>query len=538
LLTREAVVDLESVGLQSNFTAFDWVIVAAYMFGTVAIGFYVNRYVANMADYVVAGRALRSCLAIATMVGSELGLVTVMYSAQKGFTGGFAAFHIGLVAGVVTLIVGLTGFIVVPLRRMGVMTIPEYYEKRFGRGVRVLGGIILAFAGILNMGLFLKAGTVFVTYLTGMTSDLELKIVMSVLLGLVLLYTILGGMISVVITDYIQFVVLAFGLLATCGFAVSELGWDRIVTSVHSLKGEAGFNPFHAEGFGLDYVVWMMFVAGLVSCAIWQTAVMRACAAESTKVVKRLYAWSSVGFLIRFMIPQFLGICALVYFAQHDSARAYFVEVEGLSKKVVAERTMQAMPMFLSQILPAGIIGIIGAGMLAAFMSTHDSYLLCWSSVLTQDVVAPCTGERLSTLARIMLTRAFIAVIGVFLLVWSLWYPLGQDLWDYMTISGAVYFTGAFALLLFGIYWKRASRFGAYLALSAGFSAVLGLAPVQDLVGVEIPIEIVGLSAAALSLVLMVVGSLVFPDKGVPERGFPVRLEQNVPYAPKAGRDQ
>jgi SSS family solute:Na+ symporter len=527
--------NLDAVGLQSNFTTLDWVIVAAYMLGTVAIGFYVNRYVSNMADYVVAGRALRSCLAIATMVGSELGLVTVMYSAQKGFTGGFAAFHIGLVAGVVTLVVGLTGFIVVPLRRMGVMTIPEFYEKRFGRGVRVLGGAILALAGILNMGLFLKAGSIFVTGLTGMTSEVELKIVMSVLLGLVLLYTILGGMISVVITDYVQFVVLAFGMLAACAFAVNELGWSSIVAGIESLKGAAGFDPFHGDGFGTDYVVWMIFL-GLISCAVWQTAVMRACSAENTRVVKRLYIWSSIGFMIRFMIPQFLGVCALVYFANHASAHSYFVELGGLSDEAAAARTMQAMPVFLSQILPAGLIGLIGAGMLAAFMSTHDSYLLCWSSVLTQDVVAPCVGERLSTRNRIMLTRAFIAVIGAFLLVWSLWYPLGQDLWDYMAVTGAVYFTGALALLLFGIYWKRASKVGAYLALLAGFSAVLGLAPVQRAValdrlggalGVELTGEVVGLSAITLCLVLMVVGSLLFPDREN-TRAFPVVVDEKA----------
>ena len=115
--------------LASNFGPLDWAIVSVYLSGTVAIGLYVNRYIRNMADYIFAGRALRPHLGVATMIGSELGLVTVMYSAQKGFIGGFAAFHIGLIAGVVTLIVGLTGFIVVPLREMGVMTIPEFYRK-------------------------------------------------------------------------------------------------------------------------------------------------------------------------------------------------------------------------------------------------------------------------------------------------------------------------------------------------------------------------------------------------------------------------
>jgi len=172
-----------------------------------------------------------------------------------------------------------------------------------------------------------------------------------------------------------------------------------------------------------------------------------------------------------------------------------------------------AMPVFLSQILPAGFIGIISAGMLAAFMSTHDSYLLCWSSVLTQDVVAPWFKRGLSSKARLLLTRFFIVAIGIFILVWGLWYDLGQDLWDYMAISGAIYFTGAIALLVFGLYWKRASRVGAYLALICGFGAILGLKPIQTLLGMDVSSAIVGLTVIALAITLMVVGSLLFPDR-------------------------
>ncbi|MHC4123357.1 MAG: sodium:solute symporter family transporter, partial [Planctomycetota bacterium] len=154
--------DLNSIGIQTNFSTLDWCIVIGYLAVIVGIGVYITKYIANATDFIVAGRGLKTFLAIATMIGTELGLVTVMYAAQKGFTGGFAAFHIAFAAAIVTLIVGLTGFIVVPLRRMRVMTIPEFYEKRFGRGVRILGGIILAFSGILNMGMFLKAGSLFV----------------------------------------------------------------------------------------------------------------------------------------------------------------------------------------------------------------------------------------------------------------------------------------------------------------------------------------------------------------------------------------
>jgi SSS family solute:Na+ symporter len=501
--------DFDAIGIQTNFSSLDWCIVIGYLIVIVGIGVYIKRYVANVTDFIVAGRGLKTYLAIATMIGTELGLVTVMYSAQKGFTGGFAAFHIALAAAIVTLVVGLTGFIVVPLRRMKVMTIPEFYERRFGRGVRILGGMILAGAGILNMGMFLKAGSLFVTGITGMTSAVELKVIMSVLLVMVLVYTALGGMVSVVVLDYIQFVVLSFSLLTASIMSIRYLGWSNIIAGVSRLQGEAGFNPFDAEGFGTSYVIWMFFL-GLVSCAVWQTSVIRACSAESARIVKKIYALASIGFLIRFLIPYFFGICALVYISQMPSLRNIFLPE---NRTADAQVTLMAMPVFLGQILPAGFIGVICAGMLAAFMSTHDSYLLCWSSVLTQDVVAPWFKKGLSSKTRLLLARIFIVAIGLFILIWGLWYPLGQDLWDYMAISGAIYFTGAISLLVFGLYWKRASKVGAYLALVCGFGSLSGLKPVQGLIGINVSSAIVGLTVIFLAMALMLAGSLVFPDK-------------------------
>ncbi len=509
------------MALESNFGYLDWTIVAVYLLLTLAIGLYANRYVGSMADYVVAGRSLGTYIGIATMTGTELGLITVMYAAQKGFTGGFAAFHIGLVAGVVALMVGMTGFIVVPLRRMKVMTIPEFYGRRFGKGVRVYGGLLLALAGILNMGMFLKAGAIFVSALTGLEDPFYVSVIMTGMIALVLAYTILGGMVSVVITDYVQFLVLSAGMLLACFLALRSLGWSAITEAVREVHGAAGFDPFDGDGFGVSYIVWMIFTAGLVSCAIWQTAVMRACSAESESVVKRMYMWSSVGFLIRFLFPQFLGICALAYFWHHPDGRAVFFSPEGVVVND-PELTMKAFPLFLGQVLPVGLIGIVAAGMLAGFMSTHDSYLLCWASVLVEDVVAPLCKNGLSTKTRLILARTTIFLIGVFLLIWSLWYPLGQDLWDYMAVTGAIYFTGAASLLIFGIYWPRASRFGAYASLTAGMLAVLGLAPVREVLGlgrleerfgISVSSAHIGLFATASALVLMVLGSLLMPDR-------------------------
>jgi SSS family solute:Na+ symporter len=500
---------LANLHLQTNFGPFDWLVVIGFLVVSTAMGLWATRYIRDMDDYVVAGRSVRTYLGVASIIATELGLVTVMYSAQMGFSAGFSAFAIAVLAAVAGFIVGQTGLIVVPLRRMGVMTIPEFYERRFGRDVRILGGIILAASGILNMGMFLKADSLFVTSVVGMTDPLALKLAMTVLLILVLVYTALGGMIAVVFTDYLQFALMAVGLVGTSILLMAKLGWGNVVAGVDQIKGAAGFNPLLTDnGLGWSYLLWMLFL-GFISSCVWQTSVMRATSATDEKVVKRTYAWGSVGFLIRFLIPYFWGICALVYVAGNPQLKEIFLPAAG---KVDSSLQLRAMPIALSGLMPAGFIGILTAAMLAAAMSTYNTYLHTWSAVLTQDVVAPLSKTPLDSRSRIRWARGIMCVIAAFLLIWGLWYPLGERLWDYMAVTGGIYFTGAFATLVAGIYWKRASRAGAYGAFLCGFAMIVGLEPVQKLLGVEWASQWVGLCVALLACVVMAVLSLAVPD--------------------------
>ncbi len=339
---------------------------------------------------------------------------------------------------------------------------------------------------------------------------------MAAMISLVLLYTILGGMFSVVVTDYVQFILLSVSMLFVCAYSISVLGWQPLVDTVKTVHGAAGFDPFDQDGFGITYVLWMMFTFRLVSCAIWPTAVMRVLAARDEVVVRRIYTWSSIGFMTRFIIPQFIGICALTWLWQqnHDT---YFdsqgVLIAG------ADESFKSLPRYLAWLLPTGLIGLLAAGMLAAEMSTQDSYLLCWATRIVEDVINPLTGGRLSMRMRLLLSRIMIFLIGVFLLAWSIWYPRQQDMLDYLAVGTAIYFTGIIALLVFGLYWKKASRAGAYAALIAGTSAVVGLTPVREMLhvtnadlGFTITEAQIALTSVALSMSTMIFGSLRFPD--------------------------
>jgi len=443
-------------------------------------------------------------LAVATLTGTELGLVTIMYSAEAGFINGFSAFHIGVIEGAAVLAIGLTGFIVYKLRESRVMTIPEYYEKRYNQKVRIIGGIVLALGGILNMGLFLQAGARFMMGVTGVGNPAMLKIFMTIMLIMVLVYTVAGGMVSLVINDFIQYVVLSLGLLVGSIFVIKEIGWSTLFTIPENASKTFVFNPVSEQsGFGTIYVVFMVMVS-LAAGALWQTATMRALAAKSPKVAKNLYACASISFLMRKVVPMLWGIGAFIYISTKMPQLLEQFQAGGYSSQY-------GMPIFISKIIPSGLLGIIAAGMFAAFMSTHDSYLLSWSSVITQDIISPLRGG-LSDKARLRINRITIVVIGIFLLIWGLWFEAPVSLWNYMAITGSIYLSGAFTVIVAGLYWKKASSTGALAALILGLFAIAGLGPWTKSGIVFLSDKVIGVSTFVFCALGMIIGSILFPD--------------------------
>ena len=138
--------------------------------------------------------------------------------------------------------IGLTGFCIKPLRDSGAMTIPEMFEKRFGPRIRWAAGVVIVLGGLLNMGVFLRTGGEFLVLVCGF--DVKyLEIAMTVLLVGVAVYTILGGMLSVLVTDFLQFVVMSAGLIVVTALILANIGWGKLVSTVQIHYGAGGFNP-------------------------------------------------------------------------------------------------------------------------------------------------------------------------------------------------------------------------------------------------------------------------------------------------------
>lgn len=505
------------VDLPSNFAALDAVIVVVYLAAALVVGIVANRRIESVAGYLVGGRAAGPALNSASYVGTGLGLVTLMYASIDAFSNGFAYVTLALIGFAVAVFLGLTGFVIGPLRRMELLTISEFFERRFDRRTRVLGGSVGALAGILNMGLFPKMGATFVTFLTGTSltapgSETTVNLVMTLLIFLVITYTMLGGMLSVLVTDYMQFVVLGIGLFVGVLACLMhpELGWSRIVGAMAEHRGERMFNPVADGGYGW---IWVAFnvVVFLASAICWAPEASRALTARDERVARLTFLLAAPGQFVRLGIPALFAAALFCFAAARPDLQMHFFPAGLANDPVHAE---QAMPFLLSRILPTGLLGLVAAGLLAAFMSTHDSYLLCWSSVLTHDVIGPLRGGALGPAEQIRMTRFGVLGIGLFLLVWGVWYELPESVWTYMAVTGTIYMSGATVVLIGGLYWRRASSAGALAALLGGLVAVAGLFrdELASITGVALRGEVIGLGSFAFCAILFVGFSLAFPE--------------------------
>lgn len=454
-----------------SFTPADWLIVAGYLAGSVVIGLLGKRYLGDVSHYLVAGRELGLYVGIATLAATEIGTITYMYNGELGYRFGFASFAAALISGIVMIFVGRTGFIISRFRQLRLMTVPEYFEVRYSRGLRLLTGILVALGGILNMGVFLKIEGEFLTIVSGIPQRYLIAVMTAILL-LELLYTVVGGMVSVVITDFLQYSLLSIATIIVTIYAVHFAGWNNIIHKVTVTMGAAGFNPIASAKFGWTFLIWQVLLwLSIVTC--WQTTAMRIFSTRDPRTSKRVMTWTGFIFLGRGMLPMLWGIAALTLFGTGMLDK-------GIPLPMIHGHAMapiDAMPAMLATILGPGVRGVVVAGMLAATMSVNSSYLLGWSAVISQDVVLPLRGmlgkTPLGSRAQLFVNRIANLFVSLFLMFWGLYYTPPGAVYLYLNITGTIFLAGAFVSVVGGLYWKRANTLAGYLAMILGAAGAI-----------------------------------------------------------------
>lgn len=462
-------------------TWLDYLIFALYFLGVLAIGFYHFRRNESREDYYVGGRRISA---------GHVGMSIVATDVGGGFSIGLGGlgFAIGL-SGSWLLFTGLVGAwlcAVVTVPRVkgldvehGLLTYPDFLRLRYGKRVAALAAVIsgIGYLGFTSAqvlaGAKLAAGSVF----AHITWADPLKLSLYLMAGVILIYTVLGGLKAVIYTDTLQWIILLAGL-SLCGlpFAYREVGgWARLRENLPP------------EFFRLSNVTWVQIVNWFVTIIpIWfvaMTLYQRIFACRGVKEAKRAFF---IAGLLEYPIMAFLGVSLGMM------ARVVFPQAE----------PEMAMPMLLGQALPAGIAGIVIAAYFSAIMSTADSCLIASSANWVNDIIDQF-GVQLSARGFVRLSQIVTLVVGVLALVLAGAFDtvLGLILHAY-----AFMVSGLLVPTLGAYFWKHSRPEAALVSMLGGGGLTLYLIFTEASLPAKLDPSLFGI---ALSLVLFVGVSLL-----------------------------
>jgi len=466
-------------------TWIDYIIFALYFLGVLGIGLYFFRKNESREDYYVGGRRISA---------SHVGMSIVATDVGGGFSIGLGGlgFAIGL-SGSWLLFTGVVGawlcaVVMVPrIKGMdiekGLLTYPDFLRLRYGKKVATLAAVIsgvgyLAFTSAQVLaGAKLAAGSVF----ADITWADPLKISLYLMAGVILIYTVLGGLKAVIYTDTLQWIILLAGLsLFGLPFAYREVGgWAAISETLPQ------------EYFRLNNVSRVQIVNWFVTIIpIWfvaMTLYQRIFACRGVKEAKRAFF---IAGLLEYPIMAFLGVSLGMM------ARVAFPQAE----------PEMAMPMLLGQALPAGVAGIVIAAYFSAIMSTADSCLIASSANWVNDIIDQF-GPRLSTRGFMRLSQGVTLVVGILALLLASAFDTVLDL---ILHAYAFMVSGLLVPTLGAYFWKRSRSEGALTSMAGGGGLTLYLTFAETSLPWGLDPSLFGI---ALSLVLFVGVSLLCSGK-------------------------
>lgn len=451
----------------------DWSIVFGLLLLLSITAIFTKRYTRSVADFLAANRCAGRYLTTAQAGIVGLGAITIVANFEMYYNAGFTAAWWQLMSLVVTIIIFISGWFFYRFRQTRALTLAQFLEIRYSRRFRIFAGAVAWVAGIVNFGIFPAVGARFFIYFCGLPDSFAMyALIMIILLAFAIFFTFLGGQIAVIVTDFIQgtfcnimFVVILVGVL--CMFS-----WPQITEALSMAPEKVSLvHPFHtqdAKDFNLWYFLIFAYII-LINVGIWQGDQAYNASplnAHEARMGKVLATW-------RLMAQNFfmmmLPICAYTLIhhpdfadlAQNVKSILAGVEQEQIQKQI---RTSVAMRFFM----PVGLMGGFAAVMLAAFISTHDTYLHSWGSIFIQDVIMPFRKKPVTPKKHMFLLRCSIFFVAVFIFAFSFVFRQTEYILMYFWITGVIFLGGAFPAVIGGLYWKRGTTAAAYSAMITG----------------------------------------------------------------------
>jgi SSS family solute:Na+ symporter len=457
----------------------DWIFVAAYFVLLIAIVWWSSRKIKTSTDYFLAGRDISWFVVGCSLLASNIGSEHIVGLAGNGASSGMAMAHWELHAWIMLML----GWVFVPFYyRSGVFTMPEFLERRFNSSARWILSIVSLIAYVFTkVSVTVYAGAVvFRTLLPDTFGSPENAFWVGALTTVILtgIYTVFGGLRAVVYTEVAQTGLLLFGSVFITIFGLSQLGgWGELQTiASDNARSFALWRPLSDPDFPWLGVMIASPVVGIWYWCTDQYIVQRTLAARSLKDARR---GAIFGGLLK-VLPVFIFLVpGMIGYALHQKG------IIAIPAK--ADGTMDGdmvFPTMVASLLPAGLRGIVVAGLISALMSSLASLFNSCATLFTIDIYEKLRPGKSET-HLVAVGRVATGVVVVFGILWIPIMPMVSQggLYQYLQSVQGYLAPPITAVFLLGLFCKRINARGAIAGLIIGF--ILGMLKliIQALVG-------------------------------------------------------
>lgn len=431
----------------------DTFVIVAYLAGIMLIGLLAVRRVTLTGDvYFLAGRSLRWPVVGSALFASNISTIHLVGLAEGGYKNGLV---IGNFEWMATFTLMLLALVFVPFYfKSHISTLPEYLERRYSRLARtIMAFMAIAAALLIHIGISLYAGAAVFQEFFGldvMTSIFIISLVTAI-------YTVVGGLKAVVVTEAVQTVLLLGGAVLITVLAVLALPDVGIYTWEDLQAATKPDQLSMLRTSNQDGFAWYAFLLGYPVLGIWywcsdQTIVQRALGArdETNAQQGALFAGLLKVLPVFFMV--FPGVLGYVLFRDR-----------------IGEQANLTLPVMIKELVPVGLKGIIAASLLAALMSTIAAALNSVGTLMAVDIVKhfrPQTTDR----EQVLIGRVTAVVVMLLAMAWSTQGGRFGSIFEAINKMPAQFLAPPISVVfLWGIFWRRGTKQAALTTLFLGF---------------------------------------------------------------------
>ncbi len=478
----------------------DLAIVGVYALGMLAIGWYYSRKKTDKDEYFTGGRKMNPIFIGVSLFATLLSTISYLSKPGEIIKNGPYTFTAIIAIPISFFVVGY--WLIPVFMKYRLTSAYELLEKKLGVSSRLIGASMFVLLRLMWMAVLLNFAAGAMVIMLGV--DEKWVFAVTAVIGVIaLLYSSLGGLRAVVVTDMIQFVLL--------------LGGAVLVIIIVSMRlGGVGWFPTEWNPdwkvqpvFSLDPYLRLTVIGIIVSQTLWtictaggdQTAIQRYMATEDASAARKSYLVNSIVTLVASFVLALVGLALLAYYRQFPDQFTGGQTIAGSADKL--------FPYFISHQLPMGISGLVVAGMFAAAMSSVDSGVNSITAVVSSDFIGRFRKTESSERQGLIQARLIAVGVGVAVIcATTLIDHLPGNLFAVSKRATELFVTPLFTLFFMAMFVRFATPAGANAGALSGFLAAATIAFWNPLVDQERALSFTWISPVAL-IVGVSVGCIV-----------------------------